>query len=358
MATVTSAAERVAHHPPAMVGCSDAMRRVHERLEGLARSDVTTLVCGETGTGKEIIAQTLHQLSARSSGPWVCVNCAGIPDSLVESELFGHVKGAFTGAIQERIGRFEASQGGTLFLDEIGDMSSAAQARLLRAVETKRIERLGSNKTRELDVRIIAATNKPLDEEVRAGRFRIDLYYRLNIALIELPPLRERREDIPLLVRHFIEQCKKLRPRPIAGIEEDAMGVLVRHPWPGNVRELRNAIEYACVNTGADRIQRSDLPAYLCVGPAAPVFADALPHKSEGRYPLDAVALSRVLEDNRWHIAHAAASLGVHRTTLWRLMQRLGVASTRFRGVNPRGCNDALQPLVAKGCSASQPRGT
>ncbi len=215
-----------------VIGSSLIMQLVQERLQRLARSDVTTLVCGETGTGKEVIAQALHRLSARSSGPWVCVNCAGIPDGLAESELFGHVKGAFTGAIQDRPGRFEAVHGGTLFLDEIGDISPAMQIRLLRAVETKRIERVGSHRTREVDVRIIAATNKSLGEEVRAGRFRADLYYRLNIASIELPPLRSRREDIPLLIQHFIEQGNRRLPRPIAGIKEDGMERLMHTLGP------------------------------------------------------------------------------------------------------------------------------
>lgn len=326
MVPVTSAVER-SDHLAAMVGCSDAIRRVQERVVRLAQTEVTTLILGETGSGKELAAQALHQLSARRLGPWVCVNCAGLADGLADSELFGHVKGAFTGAIQERIGRFEAAQGGTLLLDEIADTSPAVQARLLRAVETKRIERLGSNKTREVDVRIIAAT-KSLDQEVRAGRFRIDLYYRLNVAVIELPPLRARREDIPLLVQHFIEQCNRSLPRPIAGIKEDAMGMLMSHPWPGNVRELRNAIEYACVNAESELIERSDLPPCLSACPTSPLFVDADPCRPRGPYSVDTATLLHMLEDNRWRIGHTAASLGIHRATLWRLMQRLGVPST------------------------------
>ncbi len=314
-----------------MVGCSHAIRRVQERIEFLAQTELTTLILGETGTGKELVAEKLHQLSGRCSGPWVCVNCAALSDGLVESELFGHVKGAFTGAIQERIGHFESAQGGTLFLDEIGDTSPAVQVRLLRAVDTKRIERVGSHETREVDVRIVAATNKPLDEEVRAGRFRTDLYYRLNVAVIELPPLRERREDIPVLVQHFIEQCKEPLPGRIAAIEEDAMGVLMQHPWPGNVRELRNVVECACVNAQGEPVHRKDLPPYLSASTAAPLFVDALSHKPPRPYPFDAAALRRALEDNRWRIGHTAASLGVHRTTLWRLMQRLHVTSPRSK---------------------------
>lgn len=327
MVAITSALQTASDHWDVIAGRSHAMRRIQERIGFLAPTELTTLILGETGTGKELVAQKLHELSARSSRPWVCVNCAGIPDGLVESELFGHVKGAFTGAIQDRLGRFEAAQGGTLFLDEIGDVSPVVQARLLPAVETKRIERVGSNKTREVDVRIIAATNKSLDQEVRAGRFRIDLYYRLNVASIELPPLRSRCEDIPVLVQHFIEQCNRLLPQPIAAIEEDAMGVLMRHPWPGNVRELRNVIECACVNARGELIHRSDLSAYLSASPTAPVLVDPGRGKPQSPSPFDAPFLRRVLEDNRWQIGRTAASLGVHRTTLWRLMQRLGVLS-------------------------------
>lgn len=312
-----------------LIGRSPVMQRVQERLERLARSDVTTLVCGETGTGKEVIAQALHSLSARSSGPWICVNCAGIPDGLVESELFGHVKGAFTGAIQDRLGCFEAAHGGTLFLDEIGDISPAVQVRLLRAVETRRIERVGSPRTREVDLRIIAATNKSLEEEVRAGRFRADLYYRLNIALIELPPLRSRREDIPLLIQHFIEQANRLLSSPITNIEEDAMDRLMGHSWPGNVRELRNAIECACVNAQGELIHLADLPRHLHASPSAAVLGGCVPPQSQPAFAFDASTLLGALEDNRWRIGHTATSLGVHRTTLWRYMQRLGVASPR-----------------------------
>ncbi|MGH8614803.1 MAG: sigma-54 interaction domain-containing protein [Gammaproteobacteria bacterium] len=315
-----------------VIGRSLVMQRVQERVERLARSDVTTLVCGETGTGKEIIAQALHQSSARSSGPWICVNCAGIPDGLVESELFGHMKGAFTGAIQDRLGRFEAAHRGTLFLDEIGDISPAVQVRLLRAVETKHIERVGSHRTREVDVRIIAATNKSLEEEVRSRRFRADLYYRLNIASIELPPLRSRREDIPLLVQHFIEQAKPLHHHPITDIEEDAMERLTRYPWPGNVRELRNAIECACVNARDEHIRLSDLPPHLHASPSTAMLGSSGPAKCPPPFAFDAPSLRDVLADNRWHITHTAASLGIHRTTLWRLMQRLGIPSARSEG--------------------------
>ena len=207
---------------PLPLGRSEAMRRVHDQIRRLASTDTTTLIYGETGTGKELVATALHRLSRRGSGPYLCLNCGGLPDGLVESELFGHVKGAFTGAFQERTGRFEAAHGGTLFLDEIGDISPAVQIRFLRVLETKCVEPVGSHRARKVDVRILAATNKPLCDEVGAGRFRSDLYYRLNVAMIELPPLRERREDIPLLARYFLDELgagrgegrRRSAPRP------------------------------------------------------------------------------------------------------------------------------------------------
>lgn len=206
------------------------------------------------------------------------------------------------------------------------------QVRLLRAVETKRIERVGCHRTREVDVRIIAATNKSLEEEVRAGRFRADLYYRLNIASIELPPLRSRREDIPLLVQHFIEQGNRVLPHPIAGVKADAMEELICHSWPGNVRELRNAIECACVNARNEHIHLADLPPHLNGRPSPVVLGGSGPSPSPPAFAFDASTLRGLLDDNRWRIGHTATCLGVHRTTLWRHMQRLGIPGPRSEG--------------------------
>ena len=325
---------------PLPLGRSEAMRRVHDQIRRLASTDTTTLIYGETGTGKELVAAALHRLSRRGSGPYLCVNCGGFPDGLVESELFGHIRGAFTGAFQERTGRFEAAHGGTLFLDEIGDISPVVQIHFLRVLETKCVEPVGSHRARKVDVRILAATNKPLCDEVGAGRFRRDLYYRLNVAMIELPPLRERREDIPLLARYFLDEYGHRSRRGAAEIGAEAMEVLMHHDWPGNVRELRNAIEYASVQAQTDVLQVSDLPSLLNGGGTARPFPE---HRRVDRWhrmpedpqrnlvtavrcaALDRPTLERLLDANRWHVGHTAAHLGVHRTTLWRHMQRLGL---------------------------------
>ncbi len=248
---------------PWPLGRSEAIRRVHDQIQRLASTDITILIYGETGTGKVLVVTALHRLSRRGAGPYLCVNCGGLPDGLVESELFGHVRGAFTGAFQERTGRFEAAHGGTLFLDEIGDSSPAVQIRLLRILETKCVEPVGSHRTRKVDVRILAATNKRLCDEVGAGRFRRDLCYRLNVATIELPPLRERREDILLLARYFLDEFVPRSRREAREISAEAMEVLMYHDWPGNVRELRNAIEYASVQAQTDVARASDLPPFL-----------------------------------------------------------------------------------------------
>lgn len=300
---------------PLPLGRSEAMRRVHDQIRRLASTDTTTLIYGETGTGKELVATALHQLSRRGSGPYLCVNCGGLPDGLVESELFGHVRGAFTGAFQERTGRFEAAHGGTLFLDEIGDISPATQIRLLRVLETRYVEPVGSHRARKVDVRILAATNKPLCDEVGAGRFRSDLYYRLNVAMIELPPLRERREDIPLLARYFLDEFARRSRRRAAEISAEAMEVLMHHGWPGNVRELRNAIEYASVHVQTDVLRPSDLPPFLNGCSTARPFPERrrgdrrrrTPEEPANRNPVTAVrcaeldgpTLERLLDANR-----------------------------------------------------------
>ncbi|MGH8574638.1 MAG: sigma 54-interacting transcriptional regulator, partial [Gammaproteobacteria bacterium] len=258
---------------------------------------------------------------------------------LIESELFGHVRGAFTGAFQDRTGRFEAAHGGSLFLDEIGDISPATQIRLLRVLETKCVEPVGSQRARKVDVRILAATNKPLCDEVGAGRFRRDLYYRLNVAMIGLPPLRERREDIPLLARYFLDELGRGSRRGAREIGAEAMEMLMHHGWPGNVRELRNAIEYASVQAQTDVLWASDLPPFLNGCGRGRPFPERRRGDRGRRMPedphqrtlvtavrcaeLDGPTLERLLHANRWHVGHTAANLGVHRTTLWRHMQRL-----------------------------------
>jgi two-component system response regulator HydG len=229
----------------------------------VAPTDSSVLVCGESGTGKELVCRAIHSRSRRAAGPFIKVNCGAITETLLESELFGHEKGAFTGAIKRKLGRFELADGGTLFLDEIGDVSPAMQVKLLRALQERELERVGGEQTIKVDVRVLSATNKDLKQEVAAGRFREDLYYRLHIVPITLPPLRERREDIALLVRHFLD---KLAPRTnpkVTGIDDDVLGRLMAYPWPGNVRELENVIEQSLVFSEGDRITLASLPVQL-----------------------------------------------------------------------------------------------
>ncbi|HEX9638119.1 MAG TPA: sigma 54-interacting transcriptional regulator [Acidobacteriota bacterium] len=250
-----------------IIGRSRALQEVFQIIETVADSDATVLISGDSGTGKEIVAKAIHHRSHRRDRPFVMLNCASLNDNLLESELFGHVRGAFTGAVGDRPGRFELASGGTIFLDEIGDTTPALQAKLLRVLQEKSFERVGDTRTRKVDVRILAATNRDLPALVADGRFREDLFYRLAVVPIRLPPLSERREDIPLLVEHFIQ---KYRPRYFAGREDQFEGIsnralarLMEHDWPGNVRELEHAIEYAMISTTTNRIERAFLPAAL-----------------------------------------------------------------------------------------------
>lgn len=323
-----------------LVGNSPVMQQMYHKIECLAAANTTVLICGETGTGKELAAEAIHKLSPRASAPLVQVNCAAFSEHLLESELFGHVKGAFTGATKDRLGRFEAAQGGTLFLDEIGDISPAIQVSLLRVLEQKCIERVGCNKTQPLDVRIITATNKDLAGEIASGRFRADLYHRLNTVTLMLPPLRERREDIPHLTEHFIQYFNQNFPVKIRGITSEAMDELTGRPWPGNVRELKNAIEHAYVYCPGDIIGINDLgpceislPRPLCGEnrkgdrrSSVPSIIAKTPANAQD-YNLDVDTIRKALERHHWHIGHTAAALNVHRTTLWRYMQRFEVSN-------------------------------
>jgi DNA-binding NtrC family response regulator len=254
---------------PAIIGDSPALRQAMTAIERAAGTDTTVLLEGESGTGKELCARALHNASARANGPFVAINCAAIPEHLLEAELFGYERGAFTGAAQRKIGKFEMAQRGTIFLDEIGDMPLALQAKMLRAIETKRIERLGGNTSILVDVRIVAATNKLLRQAVAARQFREDLYFRLSVFPVTVPPLRERQADIPLLAQHFVERVGRDVGKRVT-LSPEAMAALVAHPWPGNVRELQNAIERAVILADGDRL----LPRHLSLAPAQAVVSD------------------------------------------------------------------------------------
>jgi transcriptional regulator with GAF, ATPase, and Fis domain len=333
-----------------LIARSAEMARIFKLVENLQQSEVTVLLSGESGTGKEVLGRAIHARSLRRDGPFVAVNCAALPGDLLESELFGHVRGAFTGAVRDRAGRFEVAARGTLFLDEAGDLPLHLQVKLLRVLQERTFERVGENRTREADVRIVAATNRDLRRAVEEGTFREDLYYRLRVFPIEIPPLRERREDIHPLARHLLARIGRRTGRAFQ-LSPDALRALLAHRWPGNVRELENALEYACTVSRWPSIQPADLPTELNapwqvpaspaqaapVGSALPaewVSADggtgstALPDPREGGGRRAAGRREEVvaaLESRRWRVAEAARQLGISRTTLWRRMRELGL---------------------------------
>jgi len=315
-----SATARAALDPSGMVVSSPAMERVLDLARRVAQVDSTVLLSGESGVGKERVARFIHAESARTAGPFVAINCGAVPEGLLESELFGHARGAFTGASQDRPGLFEAAQGGTLLLDEIGDVPPAMQVKLLRALQEREVRRVGENRSRPVDARVIAATHKDLQAEVHAARFRQDLYYRLRVVEIRVPPLRERREAILPLARTFLAAAAEKAGRKIAGFTTAAASQLLRHAWPGNVRELENAIEHAVVLARAHRIDVEDLPAEI--GLASPVTVAP----GDVR-PLDEIErdyILAVLRSTGGNRAQAAAKLGIGAATLYRKLRRYG----------------------------------
>ena len=299
--------------------------RILEILPDIAASDCTVLIEGPTGSGKELVAKAIHNLSKRGKRKYIAVNCGALPDTLLESELFGYMKGAFTDAKKDKPGRFALAEKGTLFLDEISDISTALQVKLLRVLQEREYEPLGATSTVKSDVRIIAATNKVLAEQVARGTFREDLYYRLNVVKIVLPRLADRREDIPLLVSHFIRQMNAEQGKQVESISEDALAVLMRHPFPGNVRELQNVIEHAFVLCHGQRIELGCLPAELLE--RSPV--GAAPEGDYADRPLleaEAATILRALRQHDGHRAHTAAALGIDKTTLWRKMKKYAIS--------------------------------
>ena len=311
-----------------LVGTGPTMRKVFETVQKVAETDLTVLVRGESGTGKELVAQALHHRSPRSKRPFVAVNCAAISRELVESELFGHEKGAFTGADARRAGRFEAADGGTIFLDEIGDMAPETQAKALRVLQERAFERVGGTKPLAVDVRVVAATHRDLEAEVKQGRFREDLYYRLRVVELEIPPLRERLEDLPLLVSRFLEQVAERLGRETKPISEAAMARLARYPWPGNVRELRNVVEQAAVMSSGDEIAEEDLrldagggiPGKAPSPEHAATFTDAKKLAVEG---FEREYLLRALRRNGGNISRTAEAIGMVRQSLQQKIREL-----------------------------------
>jgi DNA-binding NtrC family response regulator len=313
-----------------LVGTGPAMRKVFEVIQKVAETDLSVLIRGESGTGKELVAQALHDASGRRARPFVAVNCAAINRELVESELFGHEKGAFTGADARRAGRFEAADGGTIFLDEIGDMAPETQAKVLRVLQERSFERVGGAKPIEVDVRVVAATHRDLEADVKDGRFREDLYYRLKVVEVEIPPLRERREDLPLLVARFLEQVAERLGRERKPISEVALTRLARHPWPGNVRELRNVVEQAAVMASGDEIDEEDLrlddsislPARSATPAHAATFTDA---KKLAVEQFEREYLLRALRQNDGNISRTAEAIGMVRQSLQQKIRELGL---------------------------------
>jgi formate hydrogenlyase transcriptional activator len=307
-----------------IVGSSTTFRGVLDQIRTVAPTDSTVLIEGETGTGKELIANAIHMLSRRRGRPFVKLNCAAIPLGLLESELFGHEKGAFTGAVAQKIGRFEAANGGTIFLDEIGDIPLELQAKLLRVLQEQEFERLGSTHTHRVNVRVVAATNHDLSALVAEKQFRMDLYYRLNVFPVAIPPLRHRLEDIPMLAAHFVHRYAERMGKQIQKIPADALEALLRYPWPGNIRELQNFIERGVILTPQDVLRLSALPPIATVT-AEPVTLD----EAERDHILHA------LQKSNWVVGGArgaAARLGVKRTTLISKMRRRGLSKAMAYG--------------------------
>ncbi len=306
-----------------IISKSPAMQELFAILPEVARSESTVLIQGESGTGKELLSRAVHSLSSRAKGPFVAINCGALPDTLLESELFGHVAGAFTDAKRNRLGRFALAEGGTLFLDEIGDVSPALQMRLLRVLEERAYEPLGSSRTVEADVRIVAASNRDLARLVEQNSFRKDLYYRINVVKLELPTLARRKEDIPLLAEHFIKRLNKLRNKNILGLSHEALAIFMRHDWPGNIRELENVIEYAFILCRSGLIQSTCLPEYLNTHPGKSSGSEGLTLQD-----IEANAIRDALERNKWRRMATARELGIDKNTLRRKMKRLSIEYT------------------------------
>src|SRR4030043_131800 len=310
-----------------IIGKSKAMQEVYKLIGQVAESDVTVLIRGESGTGKELVARAIYQHSHRKDAPFLAINCAAIPETLLESELFGHEKGAFTGATQKRIGRFEEADGGSIFLDEIGDLSPGTQVKLLRILQDKEFQRLGSNFSLKTDVRVITATHRNLEEAIKTGLFREDLYYRLNVISITLPPLRERREDIPLLIDYFLKKYSKENQKSISDISKEARFLLLRYPYPGNVRELEHLIERAVVLCRGEVITTQDLPFHLKEEKPEKLWESSKKTKSlpESLEEIERDSILKALHQHQGVQTKAAESLGISERGLRNKMKKYGI---------------------------------
>jgi DNA-binding NtrC family response regulator len=312
-----------------MLGNSPGLQELKRRLRRIGPAEISVLITGESGSGKELVANALHEGSRRSQGEFVAVNCAALPADLVDGLLFGHVRGTFTGAEQDRVGLLEAAHRGTLFLDEIGDLSLAAQSKLLRALETRRVLRVGATREVPVDVRLVAATHRSLEEWVKDGRFRGDLFHRLAVVHLRVPPLRERLEDVPLLATRFVAEFAARHKRRVDGIAPAALDAMMAHGWPGNVRELRNVLEAAVVMTEGPLVDLDDLPAIFSTGDVGSVANQFTEARARAMREFDRNFLATALERHGGNIARTAASLGLHRQTLQKLLARRELRATR-----------------------------
>jgi two-component system response regulator HydG len=316
------------HRLDNIIGKSHAMRNVFTAIKAAAASDATVLVHGDSGTGKELVAGAIHYNSERAAGPLITVNCSALSESLLESELFGHVKGAYTGALHDRAGRFEEAEGGTVFLDEIGELSPYIQVKLLRVLQEREVERVGESKRRKINIRIIAATHRDLYTLVREGAFRDDLYYRLKVFPIQLPPLNQRRDDIPLLVGHFIQKHNKKTAKRIMGVSQATLRIFMDYNWPGNVRELENAIEHAFVVCNREQIEPYDLPVELRQVRYRQLNKEETNRsvsRSYRRVKIDKEELLEILNESDWNKAEAARRIGISRTAVWKYMKKWAI---------------------------------
>lgn len=318
-----------------MIGQSAAAQRLMEDIKRVAPFKSNVLIMGQSGTGKELVASTIHDLGPRRDRPWVAINCSAIPNDLLESELFGYVKGAFTGASMARVGRIEQAQGGTLFLDEIADLDLRLQAKLLRVLQEREFSPLGSNQVRQADIRLIAATNRDLKELVAQGRFREDLFYRIDVYTIVVPPLRERMDDVPLLAEHFLRQLSSEMDRPVRGFAPGAMEVLAHYSWPGNVRELRNAIERSLLSARGEDIDAQDLPQSILSQVGRAPANEAWLERMQGRdlddwlSEVERRVILEALEQTKGVQAQAARKLGISERSLWHRIKKLGIQINR-----------------------------
>ena len=313
------------HQFEQIVGQSDLMQAMFRTIDQVASASSTVLICGETGTGKDLVARALHQRGGRAHGPFVAVSCGAIAESLLEDELFGHVRGAFTGAHADREGVFEAARGGTLFLDEIGDIPMAMQIKLLRVIQAREIQRVGEVKSRHVDVRLIAATHKDLKAEVQAGRFREDLFYRIHVVRVDVPPLRERKSDIPMLVQYFLGKYRAEIGKDVSDVAPDALELFVQYDWPGNVRELQNAIERGVILANGSLLQAEHLPLYRASGKAVGETAFL---NTPNLRDLERHHIVRVLQETGYNQTRTAEILGIGRRTLYRKIREYGIPNT------------------------------